>query len=117
LPRGSWGRYRTSTLVRDHLLTQGRDSVYGTWKAVLKQLEGTKYLKPSYGNIRILFYILRKLGLIRRVGVEKSSRKGYYDKTLYAVVRRKAKAEEWLNPYEALYKPSAFRKRLHLTFE
>jgi hypothetical protein len=99
------------------LLTQGRDSVYGTWKAVLKQLEGTKYLKPSYGNIRILFYILRKLGLIRRVGVEKSSRKGYYDKTLYAVVRRKAKAEEWLNPYEALYKPSAFRKRLHLTFE
>ena len=117
MPRGSWGRYRTSTLVREYLLKVGKASIYETWKAVLEQLEGTKYLKPSYGNMRILFYLLKKLGLVRIVGIEKSSKKGYYDKTLYAIVRRKAKAEEWLNPYEAVYRPSAFRKRLHLTFE
>ena len=103
--------------MRDHLLTQGRDSIYGTWKAVLEQLEGTKYLKPSYGNMRILFYVLRRLGLIRKVGAEKSSRKGYYDKTLYAVVKARIRSEAWFNPYEARYRPSAFRKRLHLTFE
>jgi hypothetical protein len=98
------------------LLSKGKDSIYGTWKAVLEQLEGTKYLKPSYGNIRILFYILRKLGLIRRVGVEKSSRKGYYDKTLYAVVKARIRSEAWLNPYEAYYRPLNFRKRVHMTF-
>jgi hypothetical protein len=103
--------------VRDYLLKVGKASIYETWKAVLKQLEGTKYLKPSYGNMRILFYILRRLGLIRKVGAEKSARKGYYDKTLYAVVKVRVKDLAWTNPYEFLYKPSDFRKRLHLTFE
>jgi hypothetical protein len=117
LPRGSWGKIRTSLLVRDYLLKVGKASIYETWKAVLKQLEGTKYLKPSYGNMRTFFYILRRLGLIRRVGVEKSSKRGYYDKTLYAIVRAKANHSSWLNPYEALYKLSVFRRRIHLTFE
>ncbi|MEM2386203.1 MAG: hypothetical protein QXO67_04390 [Candidatus Bathyarchaeia archaeon] len=117
MPRGAWGKTRTSLLVRDHLIKVGKDSIYNTWKAVLKALEDKPYLKPTYSNIRILFYILRRLGLIRKVSTQPSSKKGFYSKHLYTVVKAKADSELWLNPYEALYRPSTFKKRMHLVFE
>jgi hypothetical protein len=101
-------------MVRDYLLEIGEDSVYNVWKAVLQQLENKPYLKPSYTNIRILFYILRKLRLVRFVATEPASRKGYYPKRLYSVVKTKINSPFWLDPYEAYYRPRAFKKRIHL---
>jgi DNA-binding PadR family transcriptional regulator len=110
MPRG-WIK-PTSLMVRD-LLAERPKSPYEVWKEIQARLEGTAYLKPSYTNIKTLFYILRRLGLIRLVGVEKASRKGYFDKKLYTVVKRRLRALEWNNPTEALYRPEAFNRRVH----
>jgi hypothetical protein len=101
-------------MIRDYLLKKGKASVYETWKHILSQLEGTAYLKPSYSNVRILFYCLRRLGLIRKVATEPSSRNGFYRKHLYSVVKARVKAEQWYSPYESLYRFEKFKARVHL---
>jgi len=113
MPRG-WAAPSTSLMVRDYLLKVGRASVYEVYKHILKELENTAYLKPSYSNVRILFYCLRRLGLIRKVATEPSSRNGFYRKHLYSVVRARVKAEQWHSPIEAYYYPLRFRQRVHL---
>jgi hypothetical protein len=110
MPRG-WIK-PTSLMIRDALLERPK-SAYQVWKEIQAKLEGTAYLKPTYNNVRTLFYILRRLGLIRLVGVEKASRKGYFDKRLYTVVKERLEALEWHNPIEARYRAEDFKRRLH----
>jgi DNA-binding PadR family transcriptional regulator len=99
-------------MVRD-LLAERPKSAYQVWKEIQARLEGTSYRPPSYTNVRTLFYILRRLGLIRLVGTEKSSKRGFFDKRLYTVVKERLEALEWHNPTEALYRPGDFKRRLH----
>jgi DNA-binding PadR family transcriptional regulator len=110
MPRG-WVK-PTSLMIRD-LLAERPKSAYQVWKEIQAKLEGTTYLKPSYNNVRTLFYILRRLGLIRLVGTEKSSKRGYFDKRLYIAVKERLDALEWHNPIEARYRAEDFKRRLH----
>jgi len=112
MPR-SWAAPHTSEMIRDHLLTVGRDSIYGTWQRIKQQLEAMpkRYVPPTYGSLRVMFYCLRRLGLIRRVATRAASRKGYYRKSLYSVVPGKEDALEWVDPQSALYRPIYWEER------
>jgi len=100
-------------MVKQSLL-EGPKSVYDLWKDILKKLEGTPYAKPSYGSLRIMVYCLKRLGLVKVVGTQPSSRRGYYPRHLYAIVKARAESEAWLSPYEAYYRPREFKARVHL---
>jgi len=110
MPRG-WGAPRTGEMVRDHLLVTRGDSIYSTWKAVKQLAEDKGYVPPTYSSMRVLFYILRKLGLVRKVRQEPAMKKGYYRKSIYAVVPGMEDAEEWIDPSTAYYRPRRWEER------
>jgi hypothetical protein len=100
-------------MIRESLL-EGPKSVYDLWKDILRKLENTSYAKPSYGSLRIMVYCLKRLGLIRKVSSLPSSKNAYYRKHLYAIVKARAKAEQWHSPIEAYFYPARFKQRVHL---
>lgn len=110
LPKG-WGAPGTAALVRDHLLEVGADSSYGAWLAVKEKLEGLdrEYVPPSRDSIRVIFWALRKLGMIERVGEEPTRTRTWLAKVLYRVTPGREKAAEWENPILAARDPARFQ--------
>lgn len=98
-------------MIRDHLLTTGGDSIYGTWKAVKKRVEEMNYVPPTYSSMRVFFYILRKLGLVMKVREEPAEKRGYITKKIYVVVPGMEDVPEWIDPTTALYRPLKWEER------
>ena len=109
MPRGT--AVGTGKMVKEHLLDTGGDSVYGTWKAVKKLAEEQGYVPPTYSSMRVFFYLLRKLGLVRKVREEPARKGGYYRKSIYIVVPGEEERLEWIDPTTACYRPQRWEER------
>jgi len=71
-----------------------------------------KQIKPttSYRNILKYFHYLKKLGLIRKVRVDRRSKRGF-KKVYYSIVEGMEDAEEWFAPQGAIYPETLLGKR------
>lgn len=107
MPKG-WGSPSTAKWVRDYLKGEGKSDIHSMWKFIKEKSEGEGYAPPSYGATRKLIYILKKLGLIRLVGKEPSSKKGF-PKSIYSLVLGMERADKWDDPTTAFYYPKKFK--------
>ena len=97
---GAGGRSipRKGVWIRGHLQDVGRDYVYGMykrWKSFLQET-GLNIKAGSYGQFRTYIYILKRLGLIVRVG----EARGRFSKSYYALDPDKVNSILWKNPYK-----------------
>lgn len=108
MPKG-WGAPGTAELIRDHLLEVGSDCVYGCWVAVKEKIE-PRYVPPSYLSTASMFWALRKLGLVQKLGEERSRTRGRIAKTIYRVAPGREKDIAWQNPILAARDPERFKE-------
>ena len=88
-------RQRVGLLIRSYLLERGRGYPYEFWRLYSQH--------TTYQHIAKMFYILNKLGLIRRVGEEPSSKSSPIPRTLYEVVKERIDDPCWETPQQCLY--------------
>jgi len=118
MPRG-WLGLRTSLLIREYLLEVGEAHPWEVWKAICKKVEqiaqqkGKKYRLPTPQSVASILRVCEKLGLVKLVRVEASSKKAYYKRKIYKIV--KSVAWEWEDPITAYYYPDRFWKTRHTT--
>jgi len=97
-PKGEW--------IRGHLLDVGSDYIYLMWKRWCKFTEAEKdYVKiraGTYLSFAKYIWILKRLGLIRKVASATSARKGF-KRSIYEVVPELVDDPRWMHPYQALY--------------
>ena len=86
----------TGLAIREYLLQFGRGYPYDFYRRFAK-------VKPttSYESVRRYFYILKRLGLIERVGTEEG--KGVWSRSLYRIVPGAEDDERWFHPQVELY--------------
>ena len=103
----------TADLTRIYLLARGRGGPYGAYTFIREWLaerysgRARPYRPPTYKDMRRLFYVLRRLGLIEPAGTE-PARRGPFRRHLYRVVPGKERDIRWLSPVNALYGPEEF---------
>jgi len=90
---------RKGVWIRGHLQDVGRDYPYSMWKLWKSFLEeaGLNIEAGRYQAFRTYIYILRKLGLIRRVGSSPS----IFGKRYYELDPEKINSPSWKNPFKA----------------
>lgn len=109
MPKG-WGSPSTSIAIRDYLVEKGKASLYETYKHLKEKFEQENYVPPTYTSIQGIFSALKKMGLIKHLGYETSSRG--FPKAIYSVDESRLNDERWQNPLSACYNPKKFRERL-----
>ena len=90
---------RKGVWIRGHLQEVGRDYVYGMYKLWKRFLgEAGLNIKPgTYQQFRTYIYVLKRLGLIHRVGYPSKSE---FSKNYYALSPEKINSPKWQNPYK-----------------
>jgi len=99
--RGGRSVPRKGAWIKGHLQEVGKDYPYRMHKLWSKFLEdaGLKIEAGSYQQFRTYIYVLKRLGLIRRVGAE-TSKSGGFSKNYYALNPDKADSPLWDSPYK-----------------
>jgi hypothetical protein len=104
MPRG-WLAPRTSLTIRDYLLERGEAHPWEVWKYLKEKFKDYEH-PPTPQSVAAILNAARKLGLVEVVREEESSKKAYYMRKIYRVVR--PDAIEWTDPILALYKRKKF---------
>ena len=98
---GAGGRSipRKGVWIRGHLQEVGRDYVYGMYKLWKRFLEeaGLNIKPGTYQQFRTYIYVLKRLGLIYRVG---SPSKSDFTKNFYVLSPEKINSPLWRNPFK-----------------
>jgi len=73
-----------------HLSDVEVDYVYGMWTAWCRFVEeaedyGAKIPKGTYGGSRTYIWLLKKLGLIVKVGEDEAVKKGFFSRSYYTL--------------------------------
>lgn len=89
-----------SIWIRDHLLKVGQDYAYGMWSEWKSRVEEVGYTTSTYQSFAKYIWILKELGLIRRVG-KKPSEMGL-TRVYYRIVSGKEKDKAWDHPQRVL---------------
>lgn len=103
----SWAAPGTAMMIRE-MLRKAPSSSYDVYKSLNAQLKEEGYVPPAYEHVRNMFYVLKRLKLIRQVRKERSKRG--FDKVLYGINPLKVDSDQWRNPFWALYRPSDFAR-------
>ncbi|MEM2613237.1 MAG: hypothetical protein QXO15_03300 [Nitrososphaerota archaeon] len=95
--------YPTGLFIRDYLLEHKRAYPQEIWRALKKVRSEFGLHTCSYENFwRNYIYVLRKLGLIRPVGVIRPSHPKWFPRVLYEIVPGMEDHEAWAHPQIAL---------------
>jgi hypothetical protein len=87
----------TGLAIRQYLLAVGAGSAYDFYRCFRRVKPDT-----SYESIKRYFYLLRRAGLIVRVGTA-PPRRGGVEKVLYAVVPERVDDPGWFHPQQIFY--------------
>jgi len=69
-----------------------------------------RYVPPSYLSTASMFWALRKLGLVEKLGEERSKTRGRIAKAIYRVAPGREKDIAWQNPILAARDPKRFKE-------
>jgi len=87
----------TALFIHDYLLENGEAYAFEIWKALRDYRRSLGIKVCTYDNFRRNYiYILKKLGLIRKVREEPGKRG--FNRVYYEIVPGKEDAVEWVNP-------------------
>jgi len=111
MPKG-WASPSTARLIRDFLIEQGEAYPKQIYQYLKQKIEELGYKPPNYASVRKLVYVLRKLGLIRRVREEPvRENPTAFKRCYYAVVHERLDDPAWENPYSAYFYPAKFKEQ------
>jgi len=91
----------TGTFIRDLLLAYKEAYAYEIWKALRDEREKAGIIAPTYHSFRNYMRILRRLGLIRLVRVERAIRG--WPRRYFAIVPGMEDHPAWYHPQVAFY--------------
>ena len=99
--RGGGGRSvsRKGLWIKNHLLEVGQDYVYSMhirWKGFIEEA-GLNIKAGTYQSFRTYIYVLKRLGLIQRVGAST----GRFSKSYYSLDLEQVDSPKWGNPFKA----------------
>ena len=91
---------RKGVWIRGHLQDVGRDYPYNMWKLWRSFLEeaGLNIKAGTYAQFRTYIYVLKQLGLVKRIGRSPSGRG--FKKSYYALNPDKVGSPLWKNPFK-----------------
>lgn len=94
----------TSQFIRAHLSEKGKDYTYGMYKAWCAHLERLGMKTPKWDSFRRYFWVLVKLGLVRKTTALQHQSKSPIRRVYYELVPKNVNANKiWANPQVALY--------------
>lgn len=95
--------YPTGLFIRDYLLKHKTAYPQEIWRALKKKRSELKIYTCTYESFwRNYIYVLRKLGLIRRVRKVKPTKAEWFPKTLYMITPGMENDPRWSHPQIAL---------------
>ena len=94
--------------IKGYLIEKGQAYVKEVWEAwadfcARAEKIDVHFKKGDYANMRVFFWLLKRLDLIRLVRRVPSVRKGYFERNVYAVNPRKVDDPAWFRPLQVLY--------------
>jgi len=107
--------FTVGEFIRDYLLKRGEAYIHEAWRAFKEDLRarGLRWW-GSYSSFRMHFYILLRLGLVRRVRRGPAGRPHLIDRSYYEAVPENLDVDvAWRNPRAVLYPASVYGGRLY----
>jgi len=110
MPRG-WGSPGTGQWIFEEL-SKGTDlSIYDVWKRIEKKVEETQLKPPSYSSMLSYFYVLRSLGLVKKVKERTTMKKGYLKAHIVKLTPEGIEHQDYFeNPFRIKY-PHLYPKK------
>ena len=103
MPRG-WGSPGTGELILKELLKKEELSVYDIWKRIKKEVEEAQLKPPSYSSMLSYFYVLRSLGLVKKVKERTTMKKGYLKAHIVKLTPKGIEHQDYFeNPFRIKY--------------
>jgi len=109
-----WGTTATSPkgrFIQGFLKEKGQAYIKEMWQGWADFCDRAEkvdahFKKGDYATMRVYVWLLKKLGLIRLVKRVASVRKGFFERSIYAMNPKKISDPAWTRPLQTLY-PSA----------
>jgi len=97
----------TSLWIRDHLMEVEEDYMWRMYKLFSKDMEEFGYRVPRYNTFYKYFYVLKRLGLIRKTREERGLYPKAKKRVYYEIVPGTEAREEWLSPQKYVFPEAA----------
>lgn len=94
--------HNTSLLIREFFVNEGRGSPAEVHHYVKAQKNSEGFRAPSYHTTWRYLWVLRQIGLVRKIGMGVSP-SGMRNKPIYEAIPERIRDSAWQHPQEILY--------------
>ena len=110
MPRG-WGTPGTGQWIFKELSKEADLSIYDIWKRIKTRAEEGGFKPPSYSSMLSYFYVLRSLGLVKKIKERTSSTGGHLAAHVIQLTSKGIEHQDYFeNPFRIKY-PHLYPKK------